>query len=415
MKPKQTLRKLAKIKGSGSTSVARKFHFTRERIDALPAPTNGQRAYFYDTKVRGLTMAVTGLGKKTFILYRKVTGRPERVTIGPYLDLSIEQARKRAEEMNADIALGQNPATARRTVRAEMTLQELFTTFLELYSKKYKKTWSDDQGIFNLHLAGWKLRKVSSIRKMDVVALHSHIGRTRGQYAANRVVELLCSMFNRARTDWDWQGENPAAGVKAFKERKRERFLQGDELPAFFQSLAQETNSTISDYILVSLLTGARRANVQEMRWQEINWPSATWVIPAEQAKGDEALHVALSPPVIKILGTRKSQSRSEWVFPGPGKTGHLVEPKTAWKRILKRAGLHDLRLHDLRRTLGSWQAGTGASLPIIGKSLGHKSLGATQIYARLNLDPVRDSVNRATDAMFLAGGVAGLLKDGGQ
>ena len=90
------------------------------------------------------------------------------------------------------------------------------------------------------------------------------------------------------------------------------------------------------------------------------------------------------------------------------------MEPKTAWKRIIARAGIKDLRIHDLRRTLGSWQAAAGSSLPIIGKSLGHKSLGATQIYARLNLDPVRASVNKATEAMLLAAKApAGLLGRG--
>jgi integrase len=79
----------------------------------------------------------------------------------------------------------------------------------------------------------------------------------------------------------------------------------------------------------------------------------------------------------------------------------------------LKRAGLTDLRIHDLRRTLGSWQAALGASLPIIGKSLGHQSLEATQIYSRLELGPVRQSVERAGQAMLLAGGVAGLLAGG--
>jgi integrase len=126
-------------------------------------------------------------------------------------------------------------------------------------------------------------------------------------------------------------------------------------------------------------------------------------------------MDVALSPIVLRLLENRKATSTGEWVFPGRGRTGHLVEPKSAWKRILKRAGLQDLRLHDLRRTLGSWQAATGASLPIIGKTLGHKSLSTTQIYARLNLDPVRLAVNTATDAMLLAGRVAGLLKEGGQ
>jgi integrase len=184
-------------------------------------------------------------------------------------------------------------------------------------------------------------------------------------------------------------------------------------LPRFFQSLAEESNETIRDFLLVALLTGARRSNVQEMRWKEINWQRATWTIPAEQAKADEELNVVLTPIVMRILETRHASSKSEFAFPGKGKSHHLVEPKTAWKRILKRAGLSDLRLHDLRRTLGSWQAATGASLPIIGKSLGHSSIEATKVYARLNLDPVRESVERATQAMLTAGGPAGLLGEG--
>jgi len=87
--------------------------------------------------------------------------------------------------------------------------------------------------------------------------------------------------------------------------------------------------------------------------------------------------------------------------FPGEGKVGHLADPKKAWHRVLKRAGICDLRVHDLRRTLGSWQAAAGANSYIIGKSLGHKSQQSTAIYARLNLDPVRASVNQAIDAMF--------------
>jgi len=430
--------KMLKIASSGSTSVARKFHFTRETIESLPNPENGQRAYYYDKKVRGLAVAVSSLGKKTFILYRKIAGRPERITIGPCTDLSIEQARGRAEQLNADIALGENPAADRRNIRDEATLQELFNTYLERHSKVFKRTWKDDVGTFNLHLAHWKLRTISSLRKVDVATLHARIGHNHGRYAANRVVELLSSMFNKAK-EWGWNGENPAEKVKAFRERRRERFMDADELRAFFKSLAEEENETIRDYILVSLLTGARRSNVQEMLWTEINWSRATWTISAEKAKADEPITVALTLPALRILETRRKSSKSEWVFPGLGKTGHLVEPKTAWKRILNRAkeiekqdwlkanptktetdfakekpaSFKDLRLHDLRRTLGSWQAATGASLPIIGKSLGHRSLAATQIYAQLNLDPVRESVNKATEAMLIAGEAAGLLGAG--
>jgi integrase len=191
----------------------------------------------------------------------------------------------------------------------------------------------------------------------------------------------------------------------------------------------------------MGLLTGARRANVQAMRFEEINWSVATWRIPEDKSKSGESMTLPLSATALGILETRREASKNEWVFPGDGVTGHLVEPKSAWKRILERAatiqkknwlkanpdkdetdfqkecpnsGFRDLRLHDLRRTLGSWQAATGASLPIIGKSLGHKSLQATQVYARLNLDPIRAAVDKATDAMLLAAnGPAGLLTEG--
>jgi integrase len=319
--------------------------------------------------------------------------------------------------MNAAIAQGKNPADVKRAVRDEMTLRELFDAYLERHAKLHNKRWADDEGTFNLNFSGWKFRKISSITKLDVVTLHARIGRTRGKYAANRAVELLGTMFNRAR-EWGWEGENPAAGVKAFREHKRARFMDGAELQAFFKALLAEPNETMRDFFLVALLTGARRSNVQAMRWPEINWDSGSWMIPDEKAKGGEAMNLALSPAVIRILEQRQqtateSETKSEWVFPGVGKTGHITEVKSAWQRITKAAKLTDLRVHDLRRTLGSWQAAQGTSLQIIGKSLGHTSLEATKIYARLQLDPIRAAVTQAGDAMLLAGGIAGLLEGG--
>jgi integrase len=390
----------------------KKFGFTKKALDRLPFPTNQQRAYFYDEQTRGLALAVSPAGKKVFVLYRKVAGRPERITIGPYPDLSIEQARGKAAELNGIIARGENPASRRRLVRNESTLEELFDTYLEYHAKPYTKRWKGTQGLFNLHLKAWKLRKISDIRKMDVVGLHSKIGANSGKYTANRVVEVLSAMFNKA-IEWEWEGVNPAARVVPFKERQRERFLQPEELHAFAEALNAELNETVRDYIWISLLTGARRANVQAMRWDEnLDLQKATWTIP--ETKSGEPLTVTLPNKVIEILKARKLLSKNQWVFPGVGKTGHLVEPKSAWKRILKAAKIEDLRIHDLRRTLGSWQAAQGTSLQIIGKSLGHRSLAATAVYSRLNLDPVRASVNSATDAMLLAAkGTAGLLGDG--
>jgi integrase len=164
--------------------------------------------------------------------------------------------------------------------------------------------------------------------------------------------------------------------------------------------------SPLGDFFLLAILTGARRSNLQAMRWQDVNLERAVWTIP--KTKNGLPQTIPLPPEAVAILEHRKAEAihRETFVFPGPGKTGHLMEPKRAWDAVLKAAGIEDLRIHDLRRTLGSWQARQGASLAIIGKSLGHRTHQATAIYARLDLDPVRQSVESATAAMFEAGGI---------
>ena len=188
----------------------------------------------------------------------------------------------------------------------------MFTTWLEHHAKPYKKTWADDEGMFNKHLHSWKIHKISDIRRMDVVTLHARIG-SKSAVLPNRVVELLSSMFNKA-IEWGWEGENPATKIKAFREKKRERFLQPEELPAFFEALNKELNQTIRDYILIALLTGARRANVQAMRWEEINWQSGTWRI--EETKSGEAVTVALARPAWPFWKTAKPRQRRNGYSP---------------------------------------------------------------------------------------------------
>ncbi len=220
----------------------------------------------------------------------------------------------------------------------------------------------------------------------------------------------LCSIvFNKAVEFGLLDKVNPALGIKKFREQSRDRFLQADELPRFFKALAMETNDNIRDYFILGVLTGARRSNLLAMRWDQINLERREWRIP--QTKNGTPHIIPLMEEAVFLLQQRKTSAANDFVFPGLGRTGHLSEPKKGWKRILAQAGIADLRIHDLRRTLGSWQARTGASLAIIGKSLNHKSPQATSIYARLDLDPVRASVEKATKAMLEAAGVTGIEK----
>jgi len=395
--------------------MSKRFNFTQASISAINSPPKGERLVVWDTQVSGLQCRISHQGVKVFSLYRRVRdGKPERVTLGKFGDITVKQARDEATQINAAIAKGANPAEIKRVNKAEMTFEELFFEYIEKHSKQKKLSWKQDVGKYNRYLKkplGHK--RISKITRADIAAIHSdvtsqlkfkkptseNLQKFKSGGTANRVWALISSVFGWAINAGHCEN-NPARGIKKNKERSRDRFLQSDELPRFFASLAEEENTAIRDFVLLALLTGARRANILSMRWEQISFERKEWRIP--RTKNGESQTVPLGDEAIEILKERKGNN-SDFVFSSDGKNGHLVEPKKGWNRILKRAGIEDLRVHDLRRTLGSWQARTGASLVIVGKSLGHKSPQATAIYSRLDLDPVRKSMETATTAIFKA------------
>src|SRR5688572_4377467 len=132
----------------------RRVNFTKKVLDSLPAAAPGKRNYCYDTEVRGLAAAVTDKGTVSFILYRWIEGRPERIFLGRYPDTTIEKARGKASAHLGTISDGENPADKRRHDRAEITLQTFFTDeYLERHAKIRKRTWHEDVAKFNMYLA----------------------------------------------------------------------------------------------------------------------------------------------------------------------------------------------------------------------------------------------------------------------
>ena len=372
-----------------------RINLTKTVIDNLM--TKPKRYKVYDATVPKLAIIVTEKGTKSFVVIKRTATEPIKVTIGHYPDVSIQQARTQAISILKEIAEGKNPNEKKRKFRQEMTLEELFDMFMERYSKRTKKSWKYDEREIPKHLGCWFNRKISTITKPQIQKLHEKISIENGMYQANRTLERLKSMYNRA-IDWGWEGTNPCNGIKKNKEVKRDRFLRPDELPRFFTALQNETNEVARNYIWMLLLTGARKTNVLAMRWEEIDFALGMWRIP--DTKNGEPVNIPLVSAAIELLNS--IERKNEWVFPSPIlPNGHLQDPKKAWNRILTEANISDLRIHDIRRTLGSYQAIMGTSLNIIGKSLGHKSQASTQIYARLTTDPVRKSMEDATNKML--------------
>jgi integrase len=366
------------------------LHMTETALQRLGAPAKGKKDY-QDDEVKHLYLRVSPASRRWYHV-RSVTGRVVWKLLGQWPDVTVAAARRRAAELN-----GQDRQTA---TRRDLTLGGLWERYWRTRVEGRLKTAKALRGIWTIYLEPHARERLVALGREDVAAMHREWGRTHGETSANRAVELL-----RACLSWGLDMElidrNPAKKVEKFKERSRERFLDGAELCRLFAALDQLPDRQWADFFALALYTGQRRANVCAMAWADVDLVAGAWSIPGETTKNGDQLRLPLAKAALEILERRHAGSgRNPWVFPGRGTAGHVTNPSKAWAVVRKLAKLEDVRLHDLRRTLGSWQAAQGASMLVIGKSLGHKSQQATEVYARLDLDPVRASVDAAVDAM---------------
>jgi integrase len=381
-----------------------KRRLTKRTIDAIPSPTGTDRVVVHDLEVKGFSIRVSR-GARTFYLYRWVGGRPQRVRLGAYPDVTPEAARKIAERLNGEVAQGKDLAAERRrrrrADRADPTFGEVLEHTLEHHWKPRCRTWKEQERLFNVYSPTWKGRRLSTVTKVDVLQLHGRIGKANGPYVANRWRGVLHRLFEVAADDFDFPGGNPVRKVKPFPEQERERFVTPEELPRLFDAIDASDDVRIADYLRLALLTGARKTALLRMRFADVDLERAVWTIPPTDSKNGRSIHVPLVAEAVEVIRSRKvAAGGRQYVFPGRHGDGHLMDPRKPLAAVFAAAGFEDVRLHDLRRTFGSWQAANGSSELLIGKSLGHANTRSTAVYARLTLDPVRQSVERATGAM---------------
>ncbi|MBX3151494.1 site-specific integrase [Candidatus Obscuribacterales bacterium] len=398
------------------------FNFTQSRLSDLRAVAPGKRDYYYDAKLDGLVLRKSDTGAMSFWAYKWRDGKNIRINLGRYEPdamqipafdddplqvlgnnpgLSIEHARQLAAAVIMQITAGKDPLAAKRGTEG-ITLGDLFKEYLHGYAIEHCKTWKVIEECFYRYLDHWKTRPVSSIKRSEVQLLVNKLGKENGRATANRTVELLRAVINKGK-QWELVDcENPATGITKFKLKHRDRFVFAEELPRLIEAINAEENQEVKDYVLISLYTGARKTNVLTMRWADVDLDNAVWRIP--DTKNDTAQTILLTGPELEILKARfENRTSFEYVFHSKNtKSPHLTDPKKGWKRILKRARIDNLHLHDLRRTLGSYMAMTGASLSVIGNALNHKDVSTTRkVYAQSAHEAERTAREVAHKKMF--------------
>lgn len=243
----------------------------------------------------------------------------------------------------------------------------------------------------NAHLATWADQALATITRYDVQDWVDELSR-KSPSSATRAVNQFAAIINWGIKRGYFAGPSPCTAIEKISIRSRDRFLLPDEMKRFKRALDKLPQDR-QDLFWMFLLTAARRSNILKMRWSEIDFALGVWRIDGEDFKNGSTHYIPLTPPALAILSRRRESSRSQWVFPGRKLDQPLKDPKRTWVKLCKLAGVSDCRIHDLRRTVGSYLAMAGASPYVIQKTLGHKDQRSTAVYARLNLDPVRSAL----------------------
>ena len=378
-----------------------RFRFTKRVLETLVSKHEKRPTDFYDDSNRGLMLRVSPKGLKTFYLLRKVSGKTERIHLGRFPETTIDQARKRSAKINMELDAGVNPNEIKRQKRSEMIVNDIFDIYFSRHLKPHTKRPDKMQWHYDFYLKrriGNK--KVSEITRLLVSKIHTDIGTNNGPPTANRVLALIKAMFNKALEWGVLDIPNPAHYVKKYREVPRDRLLTLDELKRLVEAIVAEENSAVRDFFLILILTGVRRGNASSMRWQDLNLDAGLWRIP--DTKIGEPLTIPLAPQVVQILNVRRKVSLGVHVFPGTGKSGHFEEPKRAWARILKRAEIENLRVHDLRHAFGSYMAMSGANQFLIRDAMGHKTIQSSSRYVQNSIESIRSAIERSVPEVLI-------------
>jgi len=373
------------------------FNFTPRVLNGLQSPPGLKAKEFTDEKVRNLKLEVTAAGTKSFWFRAQRDGQRFNQHLGHYPSTTIDEARRSALDLKAQVDRGLDPTAQRKALKAEPTFREFFDEQYVPYAKATKASWRDDINRVN-HRIGPKFgdRKMSTITKREIAQYHASLKDELSVASANRILVLISAIFRRA-VEWEVVAGNPCSGIRQFRENNaRTRFLDEAEVAAFLQACDAETNRTAANLLKGLLYTGLRKSELKDAKWADLNLERGE--LRLNRTKNGDARTVLLSDQARDLLANLESRGKSEWLFPGRDGTGPLNNLDKPFSRVVERAGLAGtgFTIHCLRHTLASHLAMRGCSLHIIGQTLGHRSVTMSARYSHLSNHALRSAVNQA-------------------
>ncbi len=384
---------------------------TKRTIEAATYQGNGGRYVLWDDEIKGFGLRIypskeTGKGQaKTFVLSYRYGGRKRLIALGRFgEELTLQQARDAAREARHAIRTGRDPLEERLEEADAATLKQLGERYLTDHAEIRKKPDSvsaDRQMLRDYVLPKLRGKLVADINRQNVTAVH-HALRHK-PYVANRVLALMSKMLNLAEK-WGLRpdGCNPCRHIEKYKEHKRERYLSANELGRLADTLSEAEQEGVHAIAAIRLLmfTGCRLREILRLRWQDVDLQNGRLYLP-DSKTGSKVVYLAAGAR--EVLESVPRTMGHPFVCEGRLPDAHLTDLKGPWRRVCSRAGLDDVRIHDLRHSFGALGAGLGLSLPMIGKLLGHTQPATTARYAHLAADPMHAAAEKIGDELTAA------------
>jgi integrase len=401
----------------------RHMNFTKASIDALPAATGG-RDYYNDTKVRGLQLAITPTGAKTYYLYARINGKPTRHRLGTHPALTPENARRLAEAARGRLASGIDIRAERKAAeRRRVTLSDAFAAYSQVSKHRLKARTLYDYGRFLVvAFKDWQSKPLVELSKDLIAKRHQKLSKDNGPAYADGAMRFLRAVINFAQFHYeDADGtpllpDNPVKRLSQTRAwnrvQRRTTYIKPSQLKAWFEAVLElkadpdkHEACAIADWLLLTILTGLRRSEGLTLQWSDVDLDNRSLTLRDTKNRTDHTL--PLSDYLHELLRLRRARHPDAvYVFSSYGEGGHLTDPRKPLERIAQRSDV-PFTPHDLRRTFITIAESLDIPAYALKRLLNHKmSNDITAGYIISDVERLRKPMQQITDFILRSAGM---------
>lgn len=350
-----------------------KMKLTKSTVEMvqIPAQESGKYKYVlhYDEALKGFGIRVNSKGKKSFFVEKRVQGKLHRISIGSFNEITVEIARKKAQFLLGQLAIGATPQEQQRCNKAKtITLREVFNEYINVRSSLKEKTFKNYEIILNQVIPDWMDKPLTYINRDLVAKRHKEYGN-KSKASANYAMRVLRAIFNFAINNYqDANGislilDNPIKRLSAtrawYRIERKKTVIKPHQLEAWYKGIKDleknytqyslpETISLWQDYFLLILFTGLRQKEAASLTWENVDLLQKTFQLVDTKNRSTHIL--PMSNFVYSVFERRRISTKSNFVFPSESDQGYIMDHRKAMWKITKLSGV-SFKLHDLRRT----------------------------------------------------------------